>query len=170
LLSQQGAETIKDQERWFEKLHNWDKAKTAYEERLNDNPKDVDLRLGQMRCLEALGEWGQLHDVASKHWEDYSSEAQQRMARMAAAAAWGMGRWDSMDQYVKCLPQDTQDGAFYRAVLAVHREVYVDAQQHIDKARELVRKYDYILKILGLRGPQPLPFQQSPKRFDCSII
>lgn len=58
ILSTQGAgEPLKDQEIWYEKLHNWEKAKTAYQERLDENPHDVDFTLGQMRCMEALGEW-----------------------------------------------------------------------------------------------------------------
>lgn len=137
-MNRQGAEPL-HQERWYEKLHNWEKAKAAYEERLEESPQDIDLTLGQMRCLEALGEWGQLHEVADKHWKDWSSDARQRMARMAAAAAWGLGRWDAMDQYVSCLPHDTQDGAFYRAVLAVHRDQFTEAQTAIDIARDLVR-------------------------------
>jgi phosphatidylinositol kinase/protein kinase (PI-3 family) len=50
---------------------------------------------------------------------------------MAAAAAWGLSQWDAMEQYVNCIPRDTQDGAFYRAVLAVHRRQYIAAQQVI---------------------------------------
>lgn len=50
---------------------------------------------------------------------------------MAAAAAWGLNQWDAMEQYVNCIPRDTQDGAFYRAVLAVHRGQYIAAQQVI---------------------------------------
>lgn len=83
----------------------------------------------------------QLHDVANKHWSTWNDEGRQRMSRMAAAAAWGLGKWESMEQYVSCIPQDTQDGAFYRAVLAVHREQYTVAQQFIDLARDLVWKF-----------------------------
>jgi hypothetical protein len=50
---------------------------------------------------------------------------------MAAAAAWGLNQWDAMEQYVNCIPRDTQDGAFYRAVLTVHRGQYIAAQQVI---------------------------------------
>lgn len=139
ILSRQGAgEPLRDQERWYEKLHNWEKAKAAYQERLEENSHDVELTLGQMRCMEALGEWDNLHDVASKHWLNWNEDGRQRMARMAAAAAWGLGKWESMDQYVGCIPQDSQDGAFFRAVLAVHREQYAVAQQFIDSARDLV--------------------------------
>lgn len=58
ILSIQGAgEPLRDQEIWYEKLHNWEKAKAAYQERLDENPHDVEFTLGQMRCMEALGEW-----------------------------------------------------------------------------------------------------------------
>lgn len=50
-------DNFKVQERWHEKLNRWDTALTSYEERLTQKPNDVELSLGQMRCLEALGEW-----------------------------------------------------------------------------------------------------------------
>ncbi|XP_066992513.2 serine/threonine-protein kinase mTOR isoform X2 [Anabrus simplex] len=137
VMSHQAAD-LKVQERWYEKLHNWEKALHSYQERLEENGEDVELALGQMRCMEALGEWGQLHEVAAKHWNHFNEEGRQRMSRMAAAAAWGLGQWDAMEQYVNCIPRDTQDGAFYRAVLAVHREQFFVAQQLIDSARDLL--------------------------------
>ena len=57
------------QERWYEKLHDWDKALTVYQEKSKAAPEDPDLVLGRMRCMEALGEWGDLHDTAREHWE-----------------------------------------------------------------------------------------------------
>ena len=53
------------QERWHEKLHDWQSALDAYSAKLteepagDDQPTDADfhLRLGQMRCMEALGQW-----------------------------------------------------------------------------------------------------------------
>ena len=47
----------KVQERWYEKLHEWDKALGAYERKQEQNPDDTTFMLGRMRCLEALGEW-----------------------------------------------------------------------------------------------------------------
>ncbi|PNF25178.1 Serine/threonine-protein kinase mTOR, partial [Cryptotermes secundus] len=137
VMNHQGSD-LKVQERWYEKLHNWEKALHSYQERLEDNSEDVDLALGQMRCMEALGEWGQLNDVATKHWNHFNEEGRQRMSRMASAAAWGLNQWDAMEQYVNCIPRDTQDGAFYRAVLTVHRGQYIAAQQLIDSARDLL--------------------------------
>jgi len=45
------------QERWYEKLHEWEKALSAYERQQEKNPDDSTFLLGRMRCLEALGEW-----------------------------------------------------------------------------------------------------------------
>ena len=45
------------QERWYEKLHEWDKALSAYERQQEKNPDDTNFLYGRMRCLEALGEW-----------------------------------------------------------------------------------------------------------------
>ena len=52
------------QERWHEKLHDWQSALDAYSAKLAEpveegQPTDADfsLRLGQMRCMEALGQW-----------------------------------------------------------------------------------------------------------------
>lgn len=43
-----------------------------------------------------------------------------------------------MERYVQAIPVDTQDGAFYRAVLEVHRNQYASAQKLIDTARDLL--------------------------------
>lgn len=45
------------QERWYEKLHDWTDALTAYEAKQEQNPDDIEYTLGRMRCLEALGDW-----------------------------------------------------------------------------------------------------------------
>jgi len=47
----------KVQERWYEKLHEWEKALNAYERQQEKNPDDTNFLYGRMRCLEALGEW-----------------------------------------------------------------------------------------------------------------
>ncbi|KAK7869671.1 hypothetical protein R5R35_010033 [Gryllus longicercus] len=137
VMNHQGSE-LQVQERWYEKLHNWEKALASYEERLMTGCDDLEVVLGQMRCMEALGEWGKLSNVAAVNWTNAGDEGRQKMSRMAAAAAWGVGQWDTMEQYVNCIPRDTQDGAFFRAVLAVHRDEFYAAQQLIDSARDLL--------------------------------
>lgn len=51
------------------------------------------------------------------------------MSRVAAASAWAMGEWSMMEEYSRCIPRDTNEGAFYRAVLAVHKDQHHMAQQ-----------------------------------------
>ncbi|KFW89964.1 Serine/threonine-protein kinase mTOR, partial [Phalacrocorax carbo] len=114
---------------WYEKLHEWEDALVAYDKKMDTNKDDPELMLGRMRCLEALGEWGQLHQQCCEKWTQVNDETQAKMARMAAAAAWGLGQWDSMEEYTCMIPRDTHDGAFYRAVLALHQDLFSLAQQ-----------------------------------------
>ena len=60
------------------------------------------------------------------------------MARMASTAAWGRGEWAAMVQSVSLLPRDSQDGAFYRAVLAVHKQDWEAAYHLIDVTRDML--------------------------------
>ena len=99
---------------------------------------DPEVLLGQMRCMEALGEWSQLHAVSETHWDKVGAETRQRMARMTSAAAWGKGEWTTMSQSVNLLPRDSQDGAFYRAVLCVHAQEWEQALQLIDVTRDML--------------------------------
>ncbi|XP_033096355.1 serine/threonine-protein kinase mTOR-like [Anneissia japonica] len=126
------------QETWYEKLHQWENALAECEKKQEQNLDDMELMLARMRCLEALGEWGQLHDIACTKWPEVSDDYRQRMACMAAAAAWGLNQWESMDEYACMIPRDTYDGAFYRAVLAVHQDHFAQAQQCINKARDIL--------------------------------
>ncbi|XP_075459599.1 serine/threonine-protein kinase mTOR isoform X2 [Ascaphus truei] len=131
-------EELEIQATWYEKLHEWEDALLAYDKKIEANKDDSELMLGRMRCLEALGEWGQLHQQCCEKWTIVNEETQAKMARMAAAAAWGLGQWDSMEEYTCMIPRDTHDGAFYRAVLALHQDLFSLAQQCVDKARDLL--------------------------------
>eukprot|EP00795_Rhopilema_esculentum_P000207 gene207-9842_t len=129
---------LKVQQRWYEKLHDWENALNAYEKKYQQDPNDSDLLLGRMRCLEALGEWGELHKVACETWPNVSDDTRQHMARMAAAAAWGLGEWKSMEEYTCMIQRETLDGAFYRAVFALHQSNFTRASSCIDSARDLL--------------------------------
>lgn len=122
---------------WYEKLHEWEDALVAYEKKIEVNKDDPELVLGRMRCLEALGEWGKLHQCC-ENWTNVTEDACAKMARMAAAAAWGLEKWHSMEDYTTLIPSDTHDGSFYRAVLALHQDLFSLAQQCIDKARDML--------------------------------
>ncbi|CAH1240669.1 MTOR [Branchiostoma lanceolatum] len=125
-------------ETWYEKLHEWENALAAYNRKQDVHSDDMEVTLGRMRCLEALGEWGQLYQTSCEKWPMVSDDTRQSMARMAAAAAWGLAQWESMEEYACMIPRDTYDGAFYRAVLALHQDHFPLAQQCIDKARDIL--------------------------------
>ena len=132
---------LKVRERWYEKLHEWDRALEAYraaEEAAAGQEADPEVLLGQMRCLEALGEWSELHTLSESHWDQVEPATRQRMARMASTAAWGRAEWAAMGQSVALLPRDSQDGAFYRAVLCVHSQDWEQAYQLIDVTRDML--------------------------------
>ena len=102
------------------------------------NSKDPDLILKKMRCLENLGEWGQVHEIANEHWEGMAHEVKLKMARMATASAWAKQDWKFMTRATSLLPRESQDGAFYRAVLCVHEEDWAEAQNLIDLTRDML--------------------------------
>ncbi|XP_053611167.1 serine/threonine-protein kinase mTOR isoform X2 [Plodia interpunctella] len=126
------------QVRWYEKLHNWEKALNLYGEKLSLDADNMEAYLGELRCFEALGEWVKLYNTVSKRWPKMSNDEKFKAARLAAAAAWGLKEWDSMAKYVNFLPDNTQDGAFYRAVLSIHNGEYNMSQIYIDQARTLL--------------------------------
>ncbi|XP_046866622.1 serine/threonine-protein kinase Tor-like [Drosophila willistoni] len=132
------ANELNVQGRWYEKLHNWDQALEHYKYSLGQDSSDLEARLGHMRCLEALGDWTELSNVTKHEWDTFGSEARARASPLAAVAAWGLQDWEAMQEYVRCIPVDTQDGSYYRAVLAVHHDDYETAQRLIDETRDLL--------------------------------
>nr|NP_524891.1 mechanistic target of rapamycin, isoform A [Drosophila melanogaster]Q9VK45.1 RecName: Full=Serine/threonine-protein kinase mTor; AltName: Full=Target of rapamycin; AltName: Full=mechanistic Target of rapamycin [Drosophila melanogaster]AAF53237.1 mechanistic target of rapamycin, isoform A [Drosophila melanogaster]CCB63099.1 target for rapamycin [Drosophila melanogaster]CCB63100.1 target for rapamycin [Drosophila melanogaster]CCB63101.1 target for rapamycin [Drosophila melanogaster]CCB63102. len=132
------ANELNVQGRWYEKLHNWDEALEHYERNLKTDSSDLEARLGHMRCLEALGDWSELSNVTKHEWENFGTEAKSRAGPLAAVAAWGLQDWEAMREYVRCIPEDTQDGSYYRAVLAVHHDDFETAQRLIDETRDLL--------------------------------
>ena len=48
------------------------------------------------------------------------------------------GQWDSIEEYMCLISRTSYDGAFYRAVFALHSENFTVAQQCIDKARDIL--------------------------------
>lgn len=125
------------QVRWYEKLHSWEKALNLYKHRLDNNHSDLDSKLGYMRCLEALGEWNELGSYAKEQWGNLG-EGKCRAGRLAAVAAWGLQDFDQMREYVACIPEETQDSSFYRAVLAIRDSEFEIAQSLIDETRDLL--------------------------------
>jgi len=123
-------------ETWFEKLGRWDEALQAYQARERDDPTAFDITMGKMRCLHALGEWDLLSNLAQEKWSLASIEHKRHIAPLAAAAAWGLGQWELMDNYLEAMKLQSTDRSFFGAILALHQNQFPDALDHIERARE----------------------------------
>lgn len=124
--------------RWYEKLHNWEQALDLYNKKLEVEPQDNTSRLGQMRCLEAMGEWKKLYNTTIDNWDNFSEDLKVKSAKIAAASSWGLQEWDSMKKFVEVVPEDTQEGAFYRAIIFTHEGNWPESRHYIDTARSLL--------------------------------
>ncbi|RID56915.1 hypothetical protein BRARA_F00328 [Brassica rapa] len=143
-------------ESWYEKLQRWDDALKAYTLKASQtsNPHLVlEATLGQMRCLAALARWDELNNLCKEYWSPAEPSARLEMAPLAANAAWNMGEWDQMAEYVSRLDDGdetklrglaspsssgdgSRDGTFFRAVLLVRRAKYDEAREYVERARK----------------------------------
>ncbi|KAI8981018.1 armadillo-type protein [Pilobolus umbonatus] len=123
---------------WYEKLHRYQDALDAYEAQQLENPNSMDITLGRMRCLHALGEWDQLSSLAQEKWIHAPLNNRKSMAPFAAAAAWGLGHWEQMEEYIALLKPESPDRTFFRAILSMHRNRYAEAEKFINKTRDLL--------------------------------
>ncbi|ODV91704.1 hypothetical protein CANCADRAFT_46867 [Tortispora caseinolytica NRRL Y-17796] len=125
-------------ETWYEKLQRWDDALEAYDRREKEEPGSIEVTMGKMRCLHALGEWEQLSQLAQEKWIGSSNDIRRTIAPLAAAAAWGLKEWEKMDSYIGMMKPDSPDRAFFTAIYLVHENQFDDAKSHIFKARDLL--------------------------------
>ncbi|KAH8093828.1 FAT-domain-containing protein [Cristinia sonorae] len=129
---------VSKHEEWYERLGRWQEALVTYEKRALEDPDAPDIAIGRMKCLHALGEWDQLAAQVEENWANASHEDRREIAPMAAAAAWSLNDWDSMDDYIATMKPDSADRPFYRAILSVHQNQFPKAMTHIAKARDLL--------------------------------
>ncbi|CAF1149527.1 unnamed protein product, partial [Adineta ricciae] len=54
---------------WYEKLNQWERALRNYEFLKTNDPTNMDIHLGRMRCMQALGSWADLKDLACHVWD-----------------------------------------------------------------------------------------------------
>ncbi|KAF2457914.1 armadillo-type protein [Lineolata rhizophorae] len=136
LRKAQGYHDVDLKETWFEKLHRWEEALQAYQQREKHEGETFEITMGKMRCLHALGEWDVLSTLAHDKWMHASQDIRRTIAPLAAAAAWGLGQWERMDNYLSVMTSKSPDRSFFGAILSLHRNMFEEAQRHIDKARE----------------------------------
>uniref|UniRef100_A0ACD5TGP8 Uncharacterized protein n=1 Tax=Avena sativa TaxID=4498 RepID=A0ACD5TGP8_AVESA len=152
--SQQNLE-VQLKESWYEKLHRWDEALRAYTMKSSQASgplQNLDATLGRMRCLASLARWEDLSTLCREQWTGSEPSARLEMAPMAANAAWHMGEWDQMSEYVSRLDDGDENklrslgnttasgdgssnGAFFRAVLSVRCKKYEEARVYVERAR-----------------------------------
>ena len=124
-------------ETWFEKLDRWEDALASYQRREEEESNNLEVTIGKMRCLHALGEWDVLSSLAEDKWIRASSDGYQRkIAPLAAAAAWGLKEWELVDKYIGAMRPETPDRYFFGAILSIQRNQFDDAHVHIEKARD----------------------------------
>jgi len=61
----------------------------------DQDPFNVPLTLGRMRCLRALGDWERLAGLSRDLWqrEEGDMEIRGQIAPLGAAAAWNLGEY-----------------------------------------------------------------------------
>ncbi|CAA2983774.1 serine threonine- kinase TOR isoform X1 [Olea europaea subsp. europaea] len=143
-------------ESWYEKLQRWDDALKAYTAKASQAATPhlaLDATLGRMRCLAALARWEELNNLCKEYWTPAEPAARLEMAPMAARAAWNMGEWDQMSEYVSRLDDGDEtklrvlgntaatgdgssNGTFFRAVLLVRRGKHDEARDYVERARK----------------------------------
>ncbi|XP_076915399.1 serine/threonine-protein kinase TOR-like [Bidens hawaiensis] len=143
-------------ESWYEKLQRWDDALKAYTAKAAQATSQhliLDATLGRMRSLAALARWEELNNMCRDYWTSAEPAARLEMAPMAANAAWNMGEWDQMAEYVSKLDDGDEtklrvlgntaatgdggsNGTFFRAVLLVRRGKYDEAREYVERARK----------------------------------
>lgn len=127
---------IELKETWFEKLQRWDEALQAYQKREREDSESIEITMGKMRCFHALGEWDLLSGLAEEKWNLASIDHKRAIAPLAAAAAWGLGKWEMMDNYLDAMKSQSPDRSFFGAILSIQRNQFDRAAAHIEKARE----------------------------------
>ncbi|CAA0814247.1 Serine/threonine-protein kinase TOR, partial [Striga hermonthica] len=148
--------SVQLKESWYEKLQRWDDALKAYTvkaSQVSSRHLILEATLGQMRCLAALARWEELNNLCKEYWAPAEPAARLEMAPMAASAAWNMGEWDQMAEYVCRLDDGDENklgvlgntavtvdgssiGTFFRAVLLVRRGKYDEAREYVERARK----------------------------------
>lgn len=129
---------IELRESWYERLNRWDSALAAYEKRIAEEGDSDEMTFGRMRCMHALGEWEQLFQLVEAKFPTAPPARRAQWSGLAAAAAWGLNQWDAMENYINVMKDTTPDGAFFSAILALHRNNFEYALSRIMLARRLL--------------------------------
>lgn len=125
---------VKDE--MYEKLGRWEEALEAYERKQQNLPLQTELTMGRIRCLNALNESEVVLRVI-KHAEEKLEESGQRetVSVYAACAAFDLGDWKLLDEYLKSANSSSPGVPFYQAACLIHKGDYDRAEALIGEAR-----------------------------------
>lgn len=125
-------------ETWYEKLQRWEDALDAYTKRADAGDDSVEVTVGRMRSLHALGEYEELSKLADTKWKLSNLQTRKKIAPLAAGAAWGLSEWDEIEKYISVMKEHSPDKEFFDAILCLHRNRFDEAEKHIFAARDLL--------------------------------
>ena len=131
---------ISMKESWLEKLGKFNEALAVYEEKQILEPNSMELTLGRLRCLSALSEWETISVISKEKWSSVTSINNKiQLAPLAATASFQLGDWDMLRIYVDILLPHSPDSSFFRAILAIHDQMYSTALSLIDQTRSILQ-------------------------------
>ncbi|CAN0367392.1 unnamed protein product [Discosporangium mesarthrocarpum] len=121
-------------EAWLAKLGRWQAPLDSYWKLQEENHDDVAAVVGCMKCLDALGRWSDLVELAQSRWgiiTEHGSDTKlhRKSATMAARATWCLGQWDLFENFVSHIEETVVDGAYFRAVLALRKNKLLECER-----------------------------------------
>ncbi|CAM9593323.1 unnamed protein product, partial [Ectocarpus sp. 12 AP-2014] len=133
--------SVKDD--WLAKLGSWEEAIILYRQRHEADPTDTGAILGCMKCMDAMGEWGDLVSLCNSSWDHIHTvggdpAVARKAATMAARATWSMGDWAHFEQFVGFTEENVVEGAYLRAVLALRKDDLEQCTRFVNHARQLL--------------------------------
>ncbi|OCF43750.1 phosphatidylinositol 3-kinase [Kwoniella heveanensis CBS 569] len=136
---------------WITQLSHWQQALDA-QEKLDQGQELTSFSSfnTKMICYHALGNFQQGYELAQKYYEGLNDNERRNTSHWATAAAWHMGDFETMSDYLAFHPKGTSK-SLYKAIIDVHNGQYASAFHHISKAQSL--SYDELQVQLNL-GPQ----------------
>nr|XP_018266518.1 phosphatidylinositol 3-kinase [Kwoniella dejecticola CBS 10117]OBR88676.1 phosphatidylinositol 3-kinase [Kwoniella dejecticola CBS 10117] len=136
---------------WITQLSHWQQALDS-QDRLDQKSEGTTFSSfnTKMICYHALGCYQQGYELAQNLFEGLNDLDRRNTAHWATAAAWHMGDFETMADYLAFHPKGTSK-SLYKAIIDVHNGQYASAFHHISKAQSL--SYDEVQVQLDV-GPQ----------------
>ncbi|WVR03316.1 hypothetical protein IAU60_000307 [Kwoniella sp. DSM 27419] len=128
--------------KWITQLSHWKQALKA-QDKIDASQDGMNYNSFNTRmiCYHALGDFQTGYELALSLFEGLSDEERTATSHWAIAAAWQMGDFETMGDYLPFHPKGTSK-SLYKAVIDVHNGQYASAFHHINKAQSL--SYDEV--------------------------